>query len=403
MPPATEGTFGAHDPTVIPDVDGTFVMVSTDTLMVEPGAGAELRVSDDLVHWHWLGRALTGVPAAAQHWSGAEGLWAPEIVHRLGEFRMYYSASTFGSRTSAIGFATAPSAKGPWQDRGVVLQTHHDTSVMNAIDAAVVQDSRGDDWLLYGSFFGGLRILPLKESGWPVAADELGVPVARRHPADDNGAIEGAHILWNQDSGRYYLFCSFDSLFDGYHVRAARSRALTGQYVDVQGRSMMMDDVPGGRAGNVLVSSHVDVEGRTWLAPGHSSHLRVGDDLFLVNHVRHGDDPTRHSAQIRQMGWTSTGWPVVSPRTWGGYVDEEAPLPTQWVATELPDDGHALAVPRPADVEVTERHGNQVKIRFEGQTLPGVVFQDRVLECAVASVAAVGPDGATVWFQGAKD
>ena len=36
---------------------------------------------------------------------------------------MYYSASTFGSNTSAIGLAVAQSPAGPWQDRGLVVAT----------------------------------------------------------------------------------------------------------------------------------------------------------------------------------------------------------------------------------------------------------------------------------------
>ena len=69
---------------------------------------------------HW-----TACPAPAADWSGATGLWAPEVVRwpRPADWHMYYSASTFGSNTSAIGLAVAPSPPGPWQDRGLVVAT----------------------------------------------------------------------------------------------------------------------------------------------------------------------------------------------------------------------------------------------------------------------------------------
>ena len=54
------------------------------------------------------------------------GLWAPDVVRVGDEWRMYWSASTFGSRTSAIGLAVAPHPTGPWEDRGLVVTSRHD-------------------------------------------------------------------------------------------------------------------------------------------------------------------------------------------------------------------------------------------------------------------------------------
>ncbi|WP_297083218.1 family 43 glycosylhydrolase, partial [uncultured Demequina sp.] len=160
------GARNAHDPTAVRDEDGTYWLFSTDANADGPlpGAGAQVRRSEDLVTWEFDGWALDGVPAPARAWSGADGLWAPDVVRVATadgpRWRMYYSASSFGSRTSAIGLAEAVNPRGPWTDRGIVVATQHDRDGHNAIDAQLVID--GDrHHLLYGSFFGGLHMLEI--------------------------------------------------------------------------------------------------------------------------------------------------------------------------------------------------------------------------------------------------
>ena len=95
-------------------------MFSTDAWSDGPvRAGVQVRRSKDLVTWEFHGWALDGVPTDGAAWSGAIGLWAPDVVRVGDEWRMYWSASTFGSRTSAIGLAVAPHPTGPWEDRGL--------------------------------------------------------------------------------------------------------------------------------------------------------------------------------------------------------------------------------------------------------------------------------------------
>ena len=89
----------AHDPTAVRDDDGTYWLFSTDAFSEGPvRAGVQVRRSADLVTWEFHGWALPGVPSDGAAWTGAEGLWAPEVVRVGDEWRMYWSASTFGSR-----------------------------------------------------------------------------------------------------------------------------------------------------------------------------------------------------------------------------------------------------------------------------------------------------------------
>ncbi|GIG36021.1 arabinan endo-1,5-alpha-L-arabinosidase [Cellulomonas pakistanensis] len=337
----------AHDPTAVRDDDGTYWLFSTDASGDGPlpRAGVQVRRSSDLVTWTFHGWALAGVPAVAAAWSGASGLWAPDVVRVPdavpvpddARWRMYYSASTFGSRTSAIGLATAPHPAGPWADRGLVVTSRHDADGPNAIDANAVVDGDGRHWLVYGSFFGGIHALELDAaSGLVLGADGPsagpGVLLARR-PHAVEAAVEGAFVL-PRPGGGYALLTSFDSLFGTYHLRVVAGPSVTGPYADVRGRSAT--DVAADPVGSVVLGGHRLAGGRGWLAPGHASVLTEplasgGARQLLVHHVRDADDPAKHEVQVRRLAWTAGGWPLVSPQPWAGAgreVDDEAAWPS---------------------------------------------------------------------------
>ncbi|GAA5202949.1 arabinan endo-1,5-alpha-L-arabinosidase [Microbacterium jejuense] len=333
--PTTWGARNAHDPTVVRGDDGRWYMFSTDAAVGvdDIPAGVHVRTSPDLVTWTFIGTALDGVPAAALAHTGAEGLWAPEVVRWPTAdgsplWHMYYSASTFGSRTSVIGLATAASPAGPWADAGPVVTTTHQVDGHNAIDAAVVFDRAGRPWLTYGSFFGGIHILPLDaRTGFAEDPDEVGTLIARR-PASVDGAVEGAYIVYRPEEDRFVLFVSYDSLFDSYSVRVASSHQVTGPYLDARGRALTdVSDVAPDAVGTKILGGHRFPGGTAWTAPGHNSVFRDGDRLFLVHHVRHADDPTRHEAQIRRVHVTASGWPLVSPHPFAGDDAERLPAP----------------------------------------------------------------------------
>ncbi|HJV99608.1 MAG TPA: arabinan endo-1,5-alpha-L-arabinosidase [Arthrobacter sp.] len=333
--PAAWGARHAHDPTVVQDDDGTYFMFSTDAVAnaEDIPAGVHIRTSTDLVQWTYAGTALDGVPGPAAVWSGAKGLWAPEVVRwPTGEWHMYYSASTFGSNTSAIGLAVAPSPAGPWQDRGLVVATRAGQHSQNAIDAAVTFDGDGAPWLTYGSFFSGIYILPLgRASGLPLVEEDLGAVIARR-PKSVEGAVEGAFILRRPEDGRYVLFASYDSLFSSYNVRVAVAESITGPYRDFHGRVMTDLDAAPASVGTKVLGSHQFDGGTGWLAPGHNSVLtQDGPDgtpeHFLVHHVRFAADPTEHVVQLRRLFFNSAGWPVVAPQPFAGRDSETLAAP----------------------------------------------------------------------------
>lgn len=403
LSPATGGTvtdpgaWGAHDPTVIAAVEG-WLMFSTDTAVAGgDGVGVQIRRSDDLVHWRWFGHAFDGIPAEALAWTGAVGIWAPEVVERGGEYRMYYSASSFGSRTSMIALAHAPEAAGPWTHVEPVVVTDHDGDEVNAIDAAVVVDSAGADWLLFGSFFGGLRILPLRGDGRPATPGDKGTPVVVR-PASLNGAVEGGHILWDVESGTHALFCSFDSLFDTYNIRVARSAAVDGPYLDAAGQPMVDPSEPPHAVGTPIVMGYEAPDGTVWAAPGHSSHLVTDEGRFLVHHVRDGADPSRHTCHIRRLGWTRGGWPVACPIPFAGPADATSPdLAGLWHVYELTPDAPTPLLP----TEVVLRGEAFADLGEDGRGIVrlGTATVDAVLFTESDGVAVAGLDEhGVVWW-----
>ncbi|TFC05627.1 arabinan endo-1,5-alpha-L-arabinosidase [Cryobacterium adonitolivorans] len=371
--PAAWGSRNAHDPTVVRDTDGTWYMFSTDAAAGAGSvqAGVHVRRSDDLVRWTFAGTALDGVPGAAFEWSQAPGLWAPEVVRWPApgaadddgdtgavQWHMYYSASTFGSSTSAIGLAVASRLAGPWEDRGIVVATRAGTDSQNAIDAAVTVDRSGIPWLTYGSFFSGIYTLPLNpETGGPQTPGDLGTLIARR-PVSVDRAIEGAFIVYRREEDRYLLFCSYDSLFDSYNVRVAVAEEITGPYTDVLGHSMTdldsaLEPCAAALIGTKVLGSHRFGDDTGWLAPGHNSILiepglagSIADEYFMVHHVRFADDPTQHVVQLRRTFFTEAGWPVVSPQPFAGADPERLAVPVSlagpWRAVRLAPESSAL-------------------------------------------------------------
>ena len=348
------GARHAHDPTAVRDDDGTYWLFSTDAYADGPvRGGVQVRRSHDLVTWTFHGWALPGVPADAAAWTGAAGLWAPEVVRVGTQWRMYWSASSFGSRRSAIGLAVASHPAGPWHHRGLVVTSRevppgaagspHGDGPPNAIDAAYAIDTAGGrerHWLAYGSFFGGIHALELDPAtGLALDAPAPGAPtegpgvlLARRAVAVE-GAVEGPYLL-PRPGGGWAMLASWDSLFSTYHVRVAVADAVTGPYRDRRGRDLRDRDAD---AGTVVLAGHRLDGGPGLRAPGHGAVLsepasagRAARQLF-VHHVRDEDDPTRHRVQVRRLVWTHDGWPLVSPQPWAGplrEVDDDARWPT---------------------------------------------------------------------------
>lgn len=308
--------FNTHDPHIFKDeASGYYYIYSTD-LGYKPGI--HIRKSKDLIDWEFIGTAfLDGVPKEASEWSQAPGLWAPDIIKVGSQYRIYYSASTFGSQQSCIGLAVSKHPEGPFEHLGIVVKTSVGDAV-NAIDAnIVVEHETGDHYLVFGSFWRGIRLLKLnKETGF-VAEDGLGIPLATR-PKSVEGAVEGAYIEYNEETGYYYLFVSYGSLSSDYHVRVGRSKTIIGPYKDYNGISMLKGYYVPNAVGLKITSGYKFNHQIGWKALGHNSTLKDEDNWYLVSHARCETGPQWPYLQIRKIVWSEKGWPLVSPALYSG-------------------------------------------------------------------------------------
>lgn len=293
---------GVPDPTIVAVGPNDYYLFST-------GRGIPIWRSSDLIHWRYSGRVFDRpVPEwAALSVSGTKGIWAPHIAQVDRRFYLYYSASTFGSRHSVIGVATAETLdpQNPqygWTDHGLVVESRlGDDTGFNAIDADLYVD-RQDCCMFWGSYWTGIKATRIdRQSGKPVEPLTI-ISVAARAKSEGTTAIEAPYVIHRGDY--YYMFVSYDFCCDGsrstYKVMVGRSKNLLGPYADFHGRPM----TEGGAT--LVLASH-----KRWRGPGHNSVLTTGDGMWLVHHVYDAENIEKGRVlQIRPIYWDAAGWPV---------------------------------------------------------------------------------------------
>lgn len=304
---AVEGDVSpVHDPAIIRQ-GATYYLFASNRFA---GKLVPMFCSPDRRHWKLCGNVFDNVPEwALQEVPDARGIWAPDISYFRGRYHLYYSVSTFGKNRSVIGLATnrtldPTSPDYHWVDEGrVVASTAADD--WNAIDPNFVVDGDGNPWLVWGSFWGGIKMRRVDpQTGKLSASDTTLHSLASRRPLKPP-AIEAPFVV---RKGRYYyLFVSFDMCCRGrdstYKIAVGRAKRITGPYVDRDGKPMM----EGG--GTVLVEGT-----EAWRGPGHPAVLFDSDADLLVFHAYDGTTG-RPTLQISTIAWDH-GW----PSTRGGHA-----------------------------------------------------------------------------------
>jgi arabinan endo-1,5-alpha-L-arabinosidase len=313
------GMWLIHDPAIFQDdVTGVYYVYCT---------GAMCMKSEDLIHWSRVGKVVDAPPLESSEWVGSRDIWAPDIVKSKDEYRLYCSNSTWGVRQSCIFLAVSDNPEGPFIPRGCVLKTTDEMPV-NAIDANIITDAKTrEQYMVYGSFWGGCHVLRLDSETGLAAEEGIGVCVARR-PKWLSAAIEGPYMIYNPETEYYYLFVSYGSLKSDYQIRVGRSKSITGPFTDFNGRDLKDDS--DGNAGLMLFCGYAWNDGMSYMAPGHNSVLHNRDgEWYCVCHVReknftlHPEEPSM--MQIRKIYWTKSGWPVLAAQPYTGEIAQEIP------------------------------------------------------------------------------
>ena len=290
----------AHDPSTILAFNGEYWCFST-------GSGIRTHRSRDLVTWQPGPRALEALPEWTRKYPLRDDrLWAPDVIRTAeGRYLLFYSASSFGKNTSAIGVASNatldPSdAAYRWVDHGVVIASTA-ADDFNAIDPAVTRDADGKMWMSFGSFWSGIKLIELDpRAGLRVTPDSQVYSLAR------SKEIEAPFIhRRGGGGGDYFLFVNFGLCCRGvestYEIRVGRAAKITGPYVDKSG----VDLRKGG--GALLLGSKGDMIG-----PGHAGIVTdAAGREWLSFHFYDATNNGRATLGLRPITWDKDGWPVV--------------------------------------------------------------------------------------------
>ena len=288
-----------RDPSTIVKRGSTFYVFGT-------GQGVSVYSSTDLKNW----RAQPQVFAQAPAWTKTEVpdnknniMWAPDIHQWGGTYHLYYSFSSLGSNQSGIGLATSTTlAPGSWTDKGPVILSKRGGN-FNAIDPSVFTDFEGKKWMAYGSYWSGLKMTALEESG--KRAPNAAVIDLATTPNLPLNAIE-APAIYPHD-GWYYCFVTW---FGGprYNTRVGRSKSPTGPFLDKTGKALNQ----GG--GSLFLTSFFDPTGPSddQNGPGHVGILRDGDKFYVSTHYEFSRaNRGATTMNLSEMIWDADGWPRV--------------------------------------------------------------------------------------------
>lgn len=312
-----------HDGAII-KADDWYYVFSTDYMVgAPPTPGIQIRKSKDLIQWEFVGRVFDHVSTEGLEWTKGNTFWAPAVIEMNNKFYLYYSVSEVGKRNSYIGMATSDSIVGPWEDKGVVFKSQEgDNYTVNAIDPDIIFDEQGQPWMVYGSYFGGIFISKIdKNTGKLENPADEGTLIAQRK--NMNFGIEGPEIMYNPDTDYYYLTVSYEWLEDTYNVRTARSKSITGPYLDYNEKDMVDTTDESFNTGNKLVGSYAFDNANGWQGTGHNGLLEVDGDYFLIHNARAVEDIYWSHLHVRKIVWTEDGWPVVSPERFAGESEQK--------------------------------------------------------------------------------
>jgi len=296
-----------HDPVMIKQ-NNTYYLFCT-------GFGISVYSSQDMKSWRKEKSIFSKPPEwAIKAIPGFRGsMWAPDISYHNGKYYLYYSVSAFGKNTSCIGLVVnktldTAAADYKWEDMGKVIQSVPGRDLWNAIDPNLIMDEKNTPWLVYGSFWEGMKLVKLKEDLTKVAEPEIWYTVASRKrdyilpdSVAGDAAIEAPFIF--KKGKFFYLFVSFDYCCRGekstYKMMVGRSEKVYGPYVD-------RDGVPMTLGGGTTV-----LEGdKSWHGVGHNAVVSFDGTDYLVFHGYDANDNGRSKLRIEKLNWLNE-WPAM--------------------------------------------------------------------------------------------
>lgn len=352
--------------------------------------------------------------------------------------RLHYSFTNISDLIESGVFTEEQVKNAPWFKKNGEYDCSYG-KYPNCIDPAAFYDKDGKLWLCYGSFSGGIYVMPLvEETGMPdyeaMKNTEgydfyFGKQLSKTNE-ETGGTGEGPFIVYNAETDYYYLFLTYGGLgaLDGYNIREYRSKNPDGPYVDIAGNDALdMKNTGVKILGNYKLSSNE----KAYLSGGHSSCLIDTDGKIVqAYHTRYNDNEGGfHNVQLHQMGLTADGWLTMLPFNYGGEtlgnVSKEELIGTfeavdfgnttpaftaegDWskvdeiisptFTVELKADGTVRLDGKKEGRWLLEDDSYRVKMTFSDITYEGVVcrMQDDSRKTVIA-VSLLGSDNSSVW------
>lgn len=303
---ALHGNYSVHDPSSIIKCGDTYWIYGT-------GNGIFSMYSKDLVKW--TAGATPFAPGTYPSWVRSYvpdfggHFWAPECFYMSGQYYLYYSCSSWGSRNSCIGLLTNktldPSSPDySWRDEGMIVYSTESNNY-NCIDPAVFRDDDGRIWMTFGSHWDGIKMVELDS----VYGDTMNETIYSLASKGDYKA-EASYVI--NHGNYYYLFVNHGQCCDGvnstYYVTMGRSELPTGPYLDKTGKDLYQ-----GGGTTVLSTSG------SFIGPGCLGYYKENNTEWMTCHYYDGDKGGIATLFVGDVKWDVTGWPVIS----NNYLESE--------------------------------------------------------------------------------
>ncbi|TDQ03944.1 ricin-type beta-trefoil lectin protein [Halanaerobium saccharolyticum] len=286
-----KGDLKAHDPAMVKENDQWY--------LVHTGKGIGFKSSKNLSEWSSqnsiLNEPLPWWDNYVENFDRENDAWAPDLEYFNGKWWLYYSVSEFGTKNSLIGLLSADSIEAAdWQDEGLVITSTQDQD-FNSIDPNLFIDPAGNSWLVFGSWFNGIKLTKLNPE--TMKPEGKIYSLAHRLVGKRPAGIEAPTLTYKD--GYYYLFASIDHCCRGnksdYKIAYGRAEAVTGPYYDQNGISLME------KGGSILAAADKEFTGY--------GGQDIFENKYLVHHAYH-----RRSGEyrffIKELDWED-GWPKI--------------------------------------------------------------------------------------------
>lgn len=326
------------DPAVIQGKDGWWYTYATADPLRSGGPSSLGHISRtrDWVNWEYVGPIFDRAHRPVYAESSA-GLWAPDIRYIQGKYVMYFTVTntTLNSGSdAAIGVATADSPAGPFipTDEPIIApRGPGGTDWFWTFDPSGFTDTDGNQYLYWGSYYGGLHVTRTTPDG----LRPVGTPTQVGHW----DRYEGSYVV--EHDGWYYMMASSANCCagpaTGYSVFSGRSKSPMGPFLDKDGRDMNAS-VTGG-------TQVITQNGNKWIGAGHNSMFTdaAGRDYLLYHAIdknnawlNQPNGINRRPMLMDPIDWID-GWPVVNAGAGPSATPMAAPV-TDSLLTATPWD-----------------------------------------------------------------